>query len=402
MPGVGQHMGGFMRIWMLAVAAVAAFTGSASAQDRTGVTDTTIKIGVPGPLTGPNASFASAVYGVQAYYNYVNENGGVAGRKIEVIMADTVCNEAKGIAAAKKLISQDNVFAINGGVCSGVALAMRPVIEESGVPWIVSTAVNQKISSPIAKNIFHASQTSEAAGQAFTKFMLSKPDTKKIGIITHTNEWSKGYRDPMVAALKAKGIEPVAEVVLERGQTDATAQVLKLKEAAPDFVVAILYEPEIVVFLRDAQKLGLDALKFGGLGADFQRTENRLGSREPMKNFIQLFQFKDTMDGAGMKAARAIIEPRLPPGEKLTDFSFYGPGSAAAIVHVLKKIGRDLTREKFIAEFEQLRDFDTGMLAGKLNYSPTNHQGAEDLYVIGYDKDGKIAIYQSWGKLASQ
>jgi len=375
-------------------------TGVAFAQDRTGITDTSIKIGVPGPLTGPNASFASAVYGIQAYYNYVNEKGGVHGRKIEVILGDTVCNEAKGIAAAKKLISQDNVFLINGGVCSGVALAMRPVIEESGVPWIVSTAVNQKISSPLAKNIFHASQTSEAAGQAFAKFMLSKPDTKKIGVIAHTNEWSKGYRDPMVDALKAKGISPAVEVVLERGQTDATAQVLKLKEAGLDFVVAILYEPEIVVFLRDAHKLGLDAIKFGGLGADFQRTEGRLGSKEPMNNFIQLFQFKDVMDGAGMKEARAIIEPRLAQGEKLTDFSFYGPGSSAAIVHVLNKIGRDLTREKFIAEFEQLRDFDTGMLAGKLNYSATNHQGAVDLNVIGYDKSGKIAIYESWGKLA--
>lgn len=392
-----------MRCWAagLAIASILV-AGSASAQTMTGITDTTIKIGVPGPLTGPNASFASAVYGIQAYYNYVNEKGGVHGRKIEVILADTVCNEAKGIAAVKKLISQDKVFLVNGGVCSGVALAMRPVIEEDGLPWVVSTAVNQKISSPLAKNIFHASQTSEAAGQAFARFMLSRPNTKKIGIIAHTNEWSKGYRDPMVDYLKTKGITPAAEVVLERGQSDATAQVLKLKEAGLDFVVAILYEPEIVVFLRDAHKLGLEAITFGGLGADFLRTENRLGSREPMKNFMQLFQFKDVMDGAGMKAARAIIEPRLPQGEKLTDFSFYGPGSAAAIVHVLNTIGRDLTREKFIAEFEKLRDFDTGMLAGKLNYSATNHQGAVDLNVIGYDKDGKIAIYEAWDKLAAK
>ena len=376
-------------------------SAAASAQDKTGVTDTSIKIGVPGPLTGPNASFGAAVYGIQAYYKYINEKGGVHGRKIDVILGDDACNEAKGIAAAKKLISQDQVFLLNGGICSGVALAMRPVIEEAGVPWVVSTAVNQKISNPLAKNIFHASQTSEAAGQAFAKFMLSKPDTKKIGIIAHTNEWSRGYRDPMVEALKAKGITPAAEVVLERGQTDATAQVLKLKEVGLNFVVAILYEPEIVVFLRDAQKFGLDAIKFGGLGADFQSTEKRLGSREAMKNFYQLFQFKDLMDGPGMKAAREIIEPRLPAGEKLTDFSFYGPGSSAAVVHVLEKIGRDLTREKFMAEMEKLQGFDTGMLSGKLNYSATNHQGAVDLYTIGYDQSGKIAVYESWGKLAT-
>src|SRR5262249_10620519 len=152
-------------------------------------------------------------------------------------------------------ISQDKVFLINGGVCSGVALAMRPVIEESGVPWVVSTAVNQKISAPVANNIFHASQTSEAAGVGLAGFMLSKSGTKKIGVIAHSNEWAKGYRDPMVASLLEKGISPAIEVTLERGQTDATAQVLRLKEANLDFVVAVLHEPEIVVFLRDAHKL---------------------------------------------------------------------------------------------------------------------------------------------------
>ena len=228
--------------------------------------------------------------------------------------------------------------------------------------------------------------------------MLSKEGTRKIGVIAHTNEWSRGYRDPMVAYLKEKGLAPTIEVTLERGQSDATAQVLRLKEAGLDFVVAILYEPEIVVFLRDGYKLGLNVPKLGALGADYVNTEKRLGAREPMQGYYQIFQYKDLMDGPGMKEARAIIEPRLPAGEKLTDFSFYGPGSSVAVVHVLQKIGRDLTREKFIAEMEQLKDFDTGMLAGKLNYSATNHQGATQLYTIGYDESGKIVVLEAWGR----
>ncbi len=383
---------------ILAAALAMVMTLPAAAQDRTGVTDTTIKIGIPAPLTGPAASFGAAAYGIQAYYTYINKQGGIHGRKLEIIMGDHACNEAKGVAVAKKLISQDQVFLLNGGICSGVALAMRPVIEESGVPWVVSTAVNQKISAPLAKNIFHASQTSEVAGQSFAKFMLSKDGTKKIGIIAHTNEWSKGYRDPMVDFLKTKGIEPTAEVTLERGQSDATAQVLRLKEAGVDFVVAILYEPEIVVFLRDAHKLGLNTLKYGALGADFMNTEKRLGDRAPMAGFFQAFQYKDVIDGPGIKKAREMIEPNLPAGEKLTDFSFYGPGSSVAIVHVLEKIGRDLTREKFMAEMEKLTNFDTGVMAGTLTFSPTQHQGATQLYTVGYDETGKLSVYETWGK----
>jgi branched-chain amino acid transport system substrate-binding protein len=205
----------------------------------------------------------------------------------------------------------------------------------------------------------------------------------------------------MVEYLKGKGFPMAAEVTLERGQSDATAQVLKLKEAGLDFVAAILYEPELVVFLRDAHKLGLNVPKVGSLGADYVNTERRLGSREPMKDFYQIFQYKDLIDGGeGIKAARAIIEPRLPPGERVTDFTFYGPGSAVLIVHVLEKIGRDLTREKFIAEMEKVKDFDTGIIAGKVSYSPTQHQGATQLYTVGYDAAGKLTVFESWGRKA--
>lgn len=390
-----------MRIHSIVVAVLSALTltTSAMAADTTGVTDDSIKIGVPAPLSGANSNFGAPAYSIKAYYDYVNEQGGIHGRKIEVILADTACNEAKGVAVVKKLISQDKVFLINGSICSGVALATRPVIEESGVPWVVSTAVNQKISYPVAKNIFHVSQTSEAAGHALSKFMLSKPETKKIGIVAHTNEWAKGYRDPMVAALKEKGIEPAVEVTLERGQSDATAQVLRLKQGDLDFVAVILYEPELVVFLRDAHKLGLNVSKIGSLGAGFQNTEKRLGSRDPMKNYFQIFQYKDLIDtGKGIAAARAIIEPRLPKGEKVTDFTYYGPGSAVLIAHVLKKVGKDLSRERFMAEMEQVRNFDTGIIAGTISFSPDNHQGARQLYNVGYDNAGKLVVFESWGK----
>jgi branched-chain amino acid transport system substrate-binding protein len=377
--------------------ALAAHT--AAAADTTGVTDDTIRIGVPGPLTGPNSSFGAAVYGVQAYYDHVNERGGVHGRKFEVILGDTACNEAKGIAVAKKLISQDEVFLLNGGVCSGVALAMKPVIAEAGVPWVISTAANQNISSPVEPNIFHGVQTSRQFGEAMGKFAMSKPGTEKIAIVAHTNEWAKGYRDPLVNYLKEEhGIEPVAELALERGATDATAQVLSLRNERPDFVVVVLYEPELAVLLRDAHKLGVDVPMVGSLGADFRNTQKRLGSKEAMKSFFMVHQFKGLIDGPEMKEMREAIERNLPDGQGVTDFTFYGPGSAVAIVHVIEQIGPDLTREKFIEGMNNLKDFDTGILAGTMTFTPDDHQGARDVYVIGYDDSGEIAVFEAWGK----
>jgi branched-chain amino acid transport system substrate-binding protein len=384
----------------LAVAACLLFAAPALADDTTGITDTTIKIGIPGPLTGSMASSGAAAYGVQAIYQYYNEQGGINGRKFDIVLGDDACNEAKGVALAKRMIFEDKVFMINGNICSGPALAMKPVIEEAGVPWVISTAVNQKLSTPVVATTFQASQTSLDIGNAMAKFALSKPDTKRIAIIEHTNEWSKGYRDPAVEYLKAQGITPVAEVTLERGQTDATSQVLRLKAAEPDFILVILYEPEQVVFLRDAFKFGLTTPMIGSLGGDFSNTEARLGSKDPMKNFYMAMQYYGLPQGPAMKKWRDIIAAHLPAGEKIADYSFYGPGSAVAVVHVLQSLGRDVTRERFVAAMDKLQNFDTGIIAGPLSFSPTDHAGAHELYSVGYDDKGEMAVFSAWGKKA--
>jgi len=386
---------------LLALPMMLAAAGLAQAQDAPGVTENTIKIGILAPFSGPNASFGAAGYGVAAYYQHINKQGGVHGRQFEVILSDTACNEATGIAAARRLISQDEVFLINGGVCSGVCLAIRPIIEESGVPWVISTAANQNISEPVADNIFHAIQTSRDYADAMGRFAMSKPGTEKIGIIAHTNEWAKGYQDPLVQYLKDEhGIEQVTEVTMERGSNDATAQVLSLRQADLDFIVVILYEPELAVFLRDAKLHGLDVPKVGSLGADFSNTQNRLGGKEPMQGFYMVHQYRGLLDSPVLADFREAITENLPEGQSFTDFSFYGPGSAVAVVHVLEQIGPDLTREKFIEAMENLQNFDTGVLAGTMSFSPDDHQGVSDVNVIGYDENGELSVFSAWGEKA--
>lgn len=382
----------------LCALALGAGSGGARAGDTTGVTDTSIKIGISGPLTGPIASSGAAAYGVQAIYRYVNDQGGINGRKIDIVLGDDACNEAKGVALAKRMIFEDKVFMINGNVCSGPALAAKPVIEEEGVPWVISTAVNQKLSSPVVATTFQASQTSLDIGESMAKFALSKPGTRKIAIIQHTNEWSKGYRDPAVAYLKAKGIEPALEVTLERGQTDSTSQVLKIKALQPDFVFVILYEPEQVVFLRDMHKFGVEVPMVASLGGDFSNTERRLGGKESMKNFFMALQYAGLPDGPAMKKWRDVIEPRLPQGERITDYTFYGPGSALAVVHVLQSLGRDVTRERFVEAMDKLRDFRPGIIAGTISFSPEDHAGAHALNTVGYDAAGTLSVFEAWDR----
>src|SRR6185295_13558166 len=132
------------------------------------------KIGSLGPFSGESTVFNPLNYGPEAYLRAANAEGGVHGRKFESVFADDACNEAKGIAAAKKLIYEDKVFMIIGHPCSGVAMAIKPMLEKEGVPWM-GLAANPKLTRPTVPNMWAVGYTGNESGGAMASFALSKP-----------------------------------------------------------------------------------------------------------------------------------------------------------------------------------------------------------------------------------
>ena len=370
--------------------------GMVVADQTTGLTDTTIKVGVMGPFTGNASSYSKAEIGLMAYFQYINDQGGINGRKFEIVQEDTACEPAKGIAAAKKLLYQDEVFYLHGNSCSGVAMAVKPVIEPTGIPWIIAHAVNPNISMPATKGIFHGVPAGPAYGSTMGKFVMSKPGTERVGVITHTNDWAKSYCDPAKDFMATQGVKPVIEVTLERGQTDSTAQVLKLKEANVDFILGCLYEAETVIFLRDAKRYGLRVPVMGTAGTDLENTLERLGDQDAVKDYYVLHAFVDRVDGPKMKEWNDIIL-KYYPDETITGFSAVSMASGVAAVKALQAAGRDLTRDKFIAELEKIQGLETGILACPITWSKMDRHGCKASAVAGF-VDGKPTVLSSWGK----
>lgn len=378
-------------------AGLAALAGPAAADETTGLTDSTIKVGVMGPFSGNASSYSKTQIGLMAYFKHINDQGGIHGRKFEIVQEDTACEPAKGIAAAKKLVHQDEVFYLHGNSCSGVAIAVKPTIAPTGAPWIIAHAVNPKISMPVneKKSIFHGVPAGPAYGTTMGEFVLSKPNTKRVGVIAHTNDWAKSYCSPAIEHMKSQGIEPVMELAMERGQTDSTAQVLKLKEANLDFILGCLYEAETVIFLRDAKKYRLTVPVMGTAGTDLENTLARLGDQEAVNNYYVLHAFVDKVDGPKMKKWNDIIL-KYYPDETITGFSAVSMASGVAAIEALKAVGPDLTRSKFIAELEKINGLKTGILACDITWTPTDRHGCKKSAVAGF-VDGKPTVLSSWG-----
>ena len=385
---------------MMAMAAFGVLTtaGAVIAGETTGLTDTAIKVGVMGPFSGNASSYSKTQIGLMAYFKHINDQGGINGRKFEIVQEDTACAPAKGIAAAKKLVHQDKVFYLHGNSCSGVAMAVKPTVAPTGIPWIIAHAVNPKITMPVneKKSIFHGVPAGPAYGSTMGKFVMSKPGVKRIAMVTHTNDWAKAYCDPAIEVIKASGGEIIETLALERGQTDATAQVLKLKKAKPDFILGCLYEAETVIFLRDAKKYGVRIPVMGTAGTDLENTLERLGDPDAVKDYYVLHAFVDKVDGPKMKKWNDIIL-KYYPNETITGFSAVSMASGVAAVKALKAAGRDLTRSKFIAELDNIKGLKTGILACDITWSSTDRHGCKKSAVAGFI-DGKPTVLSAWEK----
>jgi len=387
--------------WTAGFAALALISigGTAHAGWETeGLTDSAIKVGVMGPFTGNASSYSKTQIGLMAYFKHINDQGGINGRKFEMFPEDTACAPAKGIAAAKKLVHQDKVFYLHGNSCSAVAMAVKPTVSPTGIPWIIAHAVNPKISMPVneKKSIYHGVPAGPAYGSTMGRFVMSKPNTKRIAMVTHTNDWAKAYCDPAIKVIKENGGEIIEELALERGQTDATAQVLKLKKAKPDFILGCLYEAETVIFLRDMKKYGVRLPVMGTAGTDLENTLERLGDPDAVKDYYVLHAFVDKVDGPKMKKWNDIIL-KYNPNETITGFSAVSMASGVAAVKALKAAGRDLTRSKFIAELDKISGLTTGILACDITWTSTERHGCKKSAVAGF-VDGKPTVLSAWEK----
>jgi len=366
---------------------------TARADSTQGITDTTIRIGNMGPYTGDASSFSALNYGPMAYFRYINSQGGIHGRKFEMVTADDACKETTGIAAAKKLIYQDKVFMVLVTPCSGVAMAIKPTLLEDGLPWI-GVSANPKLTTPTVPNMFHVTYTGVYSGRAMAGLDSPSPiyDLQWMDIL-----------DAAASPALAPGARPRPAYVKAMGQRPDFLLLPNDVYANADFVLGCLYEAELAILLRDLHKYSISVPVIGALGADFESTHKRVNNPAAVKNFYLPYQFKAPMGSPTMKKweemfVKFLEKSELPENGVPTNFYYFGLPPAIATVEAFRRAGPQPTREKFIAAMETLKDFDTGVLADKVTINRDNHVGVHVMYAVGLNEQGKQTVFTAWGK----
>src|SRR5271163_3013093 len=253
--------------WLSGVALVAAlaFSGAASAQ---------IKMGVAGPITGPNAAFgAQLVNGTQQAVDDINKAGGILGQQITLEQGDDVSDPKQGVSVANKFVG-DGVKFVVGHFNSGVTIPASDVYQENGVLFITPSATNPKVTDRMLWDAFRTCGRDDQQGMLWAELARDKLKGKKIAVVHDKTTYGKGLADAALDNMHKFGVKEVLYEGVNTGEKDYSAIVSKIKESGADYLMWGGLHTEGGLIIRQMRDQGMKTVMISGDGI----TDNEFAS----------------------------------------------------------------------------------------------------------------------------
>lgn len=366
-----------------------------------GVTKDVIKLGLILVKTGPVATLGLPNgQGMVDYMQYLNDQGGVHGRKIEVIWEDDSFEAPKSVAALKKLITRDNVLTVITTGGSAQTMANLESINQYKLPNIPN-ALMKEFYDPFQPYIFAMGATYEAQYETIVDYIFNdlKEKNPRIGVVYEKREYGIKSMEATKKRAKAYGVDLVSELVLPTGAVDASSQVLALMNDKVDYVVTCLLLPATITFLKTAEKYNYwPRHVFGMNWAADDMIVKACG--EAAKNFIGVNFVGAWWDETpGIKLVRQIAEKYKRTEIGLTSLYVNGVGVSMLFGEAFKRAGKDLTPDSLKAALETLREYSTGGVLPPVTYTSASHAPPEMVRFFKADVANKRLISISdWRK----
>jgi branched-chain amino acid transport system substrate-binding protein len=377
----------------LAVASVisAPFAFSESKAADVGVTDKEIKIGILGSLTGPAAIFGTGnLAGATIAFEEANAAGGINGRKIEWVSLDDESSPPKAIAAYKRLVDQEKVFAVFGPAASAVGQAMVPTLKASTTPTFASIFSTPAVTEPPIPVMFRAGVMNDRQqGSAIADYVLDNLGAKKIALVSQSDEYGKRGGEAIAARLAERKTELVSNEVFNISDTDFTSQISRTIQTAPDVLIVYGYPNPSAIITRQAKQLGLKAKILGSNSAGSRKYPEIVGEAAAGTQNILALKVLPEGDDPAMVKFRGNFEKRFPDlaRQGRPDMGdVLGYGGALVFLEGLKRAGPELSQAGFIKALESLKDFETGLTL-PTTFSATQREGNQSAKIVEIQSD---------------
>jgi ABC-type branched-subunit amino acid transport system substrate-binding protein len=376
-----------------ALATSAASTAEAQKKYDTGASDTQIKIGNTMPYSGPASSYGTIGKVEAAYFNKINAEGGVNGRKITFISYDDAYSPPKAVEQTRKLVESDEVLLIFQGFGTPSSSAIQKYMNAKKVPQLFVASGASKFGDP--KNYpwtMGWQPTYKSEGRSFGKYIRDKHPNAKIAVLWQNDDSAKDSLAGLKEALAEKAGMIVADRSYEVSDPTVDSHVVTLKDSGADLFIAFVGPKAAAQAIRKVAELKWKPIFFIANPASSVAAVLRPAGFEKAQGIISSAYLKDPTDPAnkddpGTKTWTAFMHRYYPEGDKTDSSNVYGYVVAQALVHVLKECGDDLTRENVMKQAASLKDFNSDMLFPgiKANTSPADFFPLEQLQMMQFE-----------------
>ncbi len=346
-----------------------------------GVTDNQILLGTHLPLSGsPAAAYGVIADGMSAYFDYINSQGGVYGRKIKLIIGDDHFSPPDAMEVVRNEVEQQHVLAIVGGVGDQTELAVMKYLEDQGVPDMFVGGGLPIFTDPLVRTRFTMETDYVTEAKIMGDFVDKNLTGKREGILYEDDEAGLTGVSAVEDLLKEKNsdIQIVSKQAYDPTTADVTAQMERLKADNPDFVVLMAN----VAAAANAIKVSREVLNWNVpfVISAVSAVEATIALAGPanIEGTISMTTGKmisETNDAGVQRHIELMKE--FEPSVEPSGLTEYGMAVAELTVQALKNAGPNLTRDSLITGAENIRDYCGLLGLGPVNLSPTDHRVAE-------------------------
>jgi branched-chain amino acid transport system substrate-binding protein len=394
MPAIHLRLG----VFSAALAILAATSAQAAEQAKydTGATATEIKIGNIMPYSGPASAYGVIGKTEAAYFNKINAEGGINGRKINFISYDDGYSPPKTVEQARKLVESDEVLLIFNSLGTPPNTAIQKYMNSKKVPQLFVATGATKWNDPKDFPWTMGWQPNyQSESQIYAKYILKNYPNGKIGVLYQNDDYGKDYVKGLKDGLGAKAASMiVAEESYETTEPTIDSHIVRLKASGADLffnVTTPKFAAQAIKKLNEIEWKPVHILN--NVSASIGSVMKPAGF-ENSQGIISSTYLKDATDpqwkdDPAIKAWNAFLDKYYPEANRTDASVMYAYIVAQGLEHVLKACGNDLTRENIMKQAANIRDFEPlGLLPGvKVNTSATDFAPLSQLQLQRFKGD---------------
>jgi branched-chain amino acid transport system substrate-binding protein len=404
MPAIRMRLGLLSAALTIALASTSAF--AQKGKYDTGATDTEIKIGNIMPYSGPASAYGVIGKTEQAYFNKINAEGGINGRKINFISQDDGYSPPKTVEQARKLVESDEVLLIFNSLGTPPNTAIQKYMNSKKVPQLFVATGATKWNDPKDFPWTMGWQPNyQSESQIYAKYILKNHANAKIAVLYQNDDYGKDYLKGFKDGLGAKAASLIViEESYETTEPTIDSHIVRLKASGADVFFNITTPKFAAQAIKKNAEIGWKPLHFlNNVSASIGSVIKPAGM-EASQDIISSQYLKDPTDpqwkeDAGMKGWNAFLDKYFPEADRADASVMYGYTVAQGLVHVLKNCGDDLTRENVMKQAASIKNLELpGLLPGiKVNTSPTDFAPISSVQLIRF----KGQTWERFGEIIS-